>query len=367
MGPRGERLGWVIPRDVRRFRLRPVFVPPSSQGRVGVGGGDAVSDSPSRSEYSIAAVSKLIGVSCHALRVWERRYGFPRPRRSASGRRRYSPEQVAMLRRLAKLVQAGRPVGAAIAALGAGGGCDAEPTADQSPGTELESEAAELLDRLLAQDMAGAEALFQELRDRLGDTGLVARVIEPALVEIGERWFSGDLPVAQEHFITSFLRRKLWLLLDEAQRGNPRPQHTAMVGTVQGDRHEGGILILALLLELAGWRALMMGVDLPVPEYQKAIAAWKPDILCLSFVLSRNINQRFSELASIRDVPVFLGGRSILNYQKMARRQGLFPLPGPASEVLHQLFALYDAWTRQHAPDPSGGQTPIRLGPGALM
>src|SRR5271168_4724194 len=33
--------------------------------------------------YSIAAVSKLAGVSCHALRVWERRYGFPVPERSS--------------------------------------------------------------------------------------------------------------------------------------------------------------------------------------------------------------------------------------------------------------------------------------------
>src|SRR5262245_673443 len=38
-----------------------------------------------RPEYTIAAVSKLTGVSCHTLRVWERRYGFPEPHRSASG------------------------------------------------------------------------------------------------------------------------------------------------------------------------------------------------------------------------------------------------------------------------------------------
>ena len=48
-------------------------------------------------EYSIAAVSKLTGVSCHALRVWERRYGFPVPHRSASGHRRYSRDQVRLL------------------------------------------------------------------------------------------------------------------------------------------------------------------------------------------------------------------------------------------------------------------------------
>src|SRR5205809_6032993 len=71
-------------------------------------------------EYSIAAVSKLTGASCHALRVWERRYGFPVPIRSASGHRRYSREQVRTLREITRMVQAGRPIGELMADLRGG-------------------------------------------------------------------------------------------------------------------------------------------------------------------------------------------------------------------------------------------------------
>src|SRR5947209_10467511 len=71
-------------------------------------------------EYSIAAVSKLTGVSCHALRVWERRYGFPIPERSASGHRRYGHQQVGVLRVLAKLTRGGRPIGELISEYQAG-------------------------------------------------------------------------------------------------------------------------------------------------------------------------------------------------------------------------------------------------------
>ena len=42
----------------------------------------------------------------------------------------------------------------------------------------------------------------------------------------------------------------------------------------------------SLALELAGWRAMPMGTDLPVEEFQKAINTWRPDALALSFVLS---------------------------------------------------------------------------------
>ena len=58
--------------------------------------------------------------------------------------------------------------------------------------------------------------------------------------------------------------------------------------------------MVSMALELAGWRAIPMGVDLPSPSISKAIEAWRPDALGLSFVLSRNINKRFQELSEIR-------------------------------------------------------------------
>src|SRR3954471_20897186 len=99
-----------------------------------------MSDPSAGSDYPIAAVSKLTGVSCHALRVWERRYGFPVPRRSASGHRRYGLDQVQLLRRLSELSQSGRSISELIAEVLAGrltvetppaeAGGPAEPTHD---------------------------------------------------------------------------------------------------------------------------------------------------------------------------------------------------------------------------------------------
>ena len=83
-----------------------------------------------------------------------------------------------------------------------------------------------------------------------------------------------------------------------------------------------------LLFERAGWRVINLGVDLPVPEYARAVEQVRADALALSFVLSRNINKRFQELSKIRNVPIFVGGRSIVNHQGLARRHGLIPLIG---------------------------------------
>ncbi len=170
----------------------------------------------------------------------------------------------------------------------------------------------------------------------------ISQVVEPALVEVGERWFRRDCDIGQEHHATGFLRRALCRLLDDAQEANNRPLRLALVGTPQGERHEGGTMILSILLELAGWRALSLGCDVPVREFQKAVDRWHPDAVCLSFVLSRNVNKRFAEFARIRGAPVFVGGRSLLNYQGLARRHGLCPLIGPAVDAVPRMLARFE-------------------------
>jgi MerR family transcriptional regulator, light-induced transcriptional regulator len=292
-------------------------------------------------QYTIAAVSKLTGISCHALRIWERRYGFPVPCRSASGHRRYGRDQVRILRRISELLQQGHSIGDLIAEVLAGRlHGEKEPLPGELPGGEVS--VAGLIDRLIAGDVSGGEASFEQLARDLDTTELVARVLDPALVDVGDRWFRRECDIHQERYVSGFLRRKLASLIEAAHRANQRPTHTIVIGTVQGDRHEGGVLMLHLLLERAGWRVVNLGVDLPVPEYRKAVEAWRPDALGLSFVLSRNIKKRFRELAQIRGLPIFVGGRSIVNYQGLANRHGLIPLPGPITLTINQLRAGYE-------------------------
>ncbi len=70
--------------------------------------------------YSIAAVSKLTGISCHALRAWERRYGMPAPFRTPTGHRRYDAEQVRLIHAIASMVESGHSIGAVMADVLAG-------------------------------------------------------------------------------------------------------------------------------------------------------------------------------------------------------------------------------------------------------
>jgi MerR family transcriptional regulator, light-induced transcriptional regulator len=62
-------------------------------------------------EYGIGAVAKLTGLTDHAIRVWERRYGAVVARRASNGRRVYGPADVEKLRLLKSLTDRGVSIG----------------------------------------------------------------------------------------------------------------------------------------------------------------------------------------------------------------------------------------------------------------
>src|SRR5437588_9457160 len=64
---------------------------------------------------SIGELAELSGVAVATLRAWESRYGFPAPRRSAGGQRRYSRHEVDQVGRVVRARAAGLSLESAIA------------------------------------------------------------------------------------------------------------------------------------------------------------------------------------------------------------------------------------------------------------
>lgn len=61
--------------------------------------------------YRIGDVARYVGVSTHALRAWERRYGTVEPRRTPGGSRLYDAAQIDRLKTLKELTDCGHSIG----------------------------------------------------------------------------------------------------------------------------------------------------------------------------------------------------------------------------------------------------------------
>ena len=143
------------------------------------------------------------GLSKDVLRVWERRYGFPLPLRAAGGERLYPEEQLAKLKLVRRLMDAGMRPGRILALplehlmeLARGGEGEPEPaTAEHEVALELlrAHRGAELRNAL--QHAILRDGLFRFLTDMAG----------PLAVRVGEAWMRGEIRVFEEHLFTEQL------------------------------------------------------------------------------------------------------------------------------------------------------------------
>jgi methanogenic corrinoid protein MtbC1 len=299
---------------------------------------DAISQASDRPTYNTAAVEQRTGLRPATFRAWERRYGFPKPRRLPGNQRLYSDQDVAALRWLHRRTDEGLSISHAINLLRDRLTEAPRPSvmADQTGGRPTEALVAELERALMAFDTATAEAVLSEAFALHSLEDVCLRVIEPTLVNIGERWHRGELSVATEHFATSLLRRKLFTLLSAFETG--RGRGLVFTACAPGEWHEVGILMVSLFLARHGMRVTYLGPNLASDGLADTLRQHRPDVVCLS-ASSEETAAGIAEIAAVVDhVPeprpiLAFGGQAFADPAARNGNGSVFLGPDAASAV----------------------------------
>ena len=216
------------------------------------------------------------GVPADTFRAWERRYGLPRPQRGEGGQRLYSERDIATIRWLRDRTTEGLTISQAVALL--------ESEADTPmPSEQPRSFAAlqhELLQALLRFDAPTGDTILSEAFALYPLDAVCVNVIQAVLVEVGTMWHMGTASVAQEHFTSQFLRRKLLALLNIYDV--PEGRATIIAACAAGEQHDLGLLLLALFLVRRNYRVVFLGSDVPGDALLHAVDHVHPDMVCIS-------------------------------------------------------------------------------------
>jgi DNA-binding transcriptional MerR regulator len=201
---------------------------------------------------NIAALAQRTGVAPDTLRKWEQRYGILRPERTAGGQRRYTERDVARVEWLRARLAEGYRIGEAALLLGS-----STAPAAATP--------REHVDMILAAVDRGEVAevglrLDQVFALHRVETVLVD-VIAPLLRSVGDLWAAGEVTVAQEHLVSEAVRARLGHLVGDAASGGRGP---ALLVCAPGERHELGLMTLAVALRNDGWQVVYVGADTPL-------------------------------------------------------------------------------------------------------
>ncbi|MEJ7785590.1 MAG: B12-binding domain-containing protein [Solirubrobacteraceae bacterium] len=224
--------------------------------------------------WRIKEFAARTGVSEATLRAWERRYGLLDPSRSDGGYRLYSPADERCV--LAMNAHMSRGVAAAEAAKAALGEVEAEPTGDVP--SDPEELVAGLLEAVTAYDATSVDRLL-EAAFTLGRPTAISEVLMPVMHEIGERWASGTMTVAHEHFASHLVERRLMRQAGEWGGGDGP---LALLACPSGERHTLALLSFGVALAEHGWRIAYLGADMPIEHVADAAARLQPDAVVLS-------------------------------------------------------------------------------------
>jgi len=123
---------------------------------------------------------------------------------------------------------------------------------------------ARLYDALSTGDELAARAVVDRLTDGgIGPVAVITELLTPALQEIGARWASGSLSIAEEHRASAICER---LLARIAVHPRGRPRGVAVVASAPSDDHAMPAAMAALALRADRWQVHHLGTRVPVEE-----------------------------------------------------------------------------------------------------
>jgi DNA-binding transcriptional MerR regulator/methylmalonyl-CoA mutase cobalamin-binding subunit len=246
----------------------------------------------------ISSVERETGLSKDVLRMWERRYGFPKPGRDDNGERQYSVGEVAKLRAIKRLMDVGMRPGKIVRIeldeLNALADGRVERRRDEAaPAFEQD-----LVALLRSHDAVGLQNAFANQLMRQGLQRFVLETMAPLNRAVGDAWMRGELQIFEEHLYTEQLQVALRTAINAFPRQSGPPR--VLATTFPGEQHGLGLLMVEALLVPEGAQCISLGPQTPLEDLRRAALAHKADVVALSFSTAFPVRQASEGLATLR-------------------------------------------------------------------
>lgn len=202
----------------------------------------------------------------------------------------------------------------------------------------------ELRQRLDDHDRAGLvmSAIAAVDRGDLDIPTLYGAVLSPLLAEVGTRWHEGEMRIWEEHLASGSVATVVESLYPRVRRLAERVEpcgQVVVLATPTAEQHVLGLRMVSDLFELAGWKVVYLGANVPNDEIKDAVASIPADAIVMSAstgyerVLLRHIADELQE--ELPDVRIWVGGHAFAEEHE-----------GWPDETILDLAAIREAATR---------------------
>lgn len=155
------------------------------------------------------------------------------------------------------------------------------------------------------------------------ETGLI-----PAMGVVGDRFKNNEIFVPEMLVSARAMKEAMKVLEPELLAAGVKPEHTAVIGTVEGDLHDIGKNLVATMWKGAGLEVIDLGVNVTPQAFVEAIEERKPSLVGLSALLTTTMPAMRDTVEAIRsaghsDVKILIGGAPVTeNYARQIGADG---------------------------------------------
>ncbi len=289
--------------------------------------------------FSIKDLENLSGIKAHTIRMWEQRYSFLKPHRSATNIRYYTNNELKTLLNISLLNKYGFKI-SSIAKMK-----EEEMNEKILSLTDTDAQQERVIHKLIKcmidLDMESFEDVLDNYILPKGIQKAILHLIFPFLERIGILWSTNHINPAQEHLTSNIIKRKLMVGIESAVV-HKNSDKTILLFLPENEHHEMGLLFIYYLLKVRGAQVLYLGTNTPLQDIVFVANLKKPDHLYMhltapthNFNLDKYIN-RIN--ACIPGIPLFISGRPVKDHKRKDSKQVQFKRS--LSEVITYVDAL---------------------------
>lgn len=177
----------------------------------------------------------------------------------------------------------------------------------------MEAELEPVFKSILEGDMRAASGHVQAALD----AGLMPEVILnegmiAAMSEVGRLFEKAEYYVPEMLVAARAMQACLAVLRPHLVETGVKPVGTVVIGTVQGDLHDIGKNLVAMMLEGAGFAVVDLGVNVEAAMYVSAVREHKAQLVAMSALLTTTMPKMETTIAALEEAGLVEEGTKIL-------------------------------------------------------
>jgi len=179
---------------------------------------------------------------------------------------------------------------------------------------------------------AGESALF-----------IVENRLVPGMMLVGEKFKKNEIFVPEMLIAARAMKEALKILEPMLAAAGVKPEHNAVIGTVEGDLHDIGKNLVAMMWKGANIDVIDLGVNVSPAKFLEAIKQHQPKLVGLSALLTTTMPAMRDTVKLIREAglpcKIVVGGAPItFEYAREIGADGYAPDAGSAVDSAMELL-----------------------------